>query len=152
MVISVLRRAPLVLLVTACGGERAADPPPESPEIAESGAGTRIVEEGRGGPSGLDEASARFLVAARFRAAGLRIVEDVALRAGDTDITLDGFDPARRVGYEYVAAEERAAARPAEITGARVLVIESADAAAIERAVDRFLAGLESVAEDEPQR
>jgi hypothetical protein len=148
----VLRRARLALiLAAACGGDRAAEPAPESPAEAESGAGVQVADR-RAGDAALDEASARFLIAARFRAAGLRVVEDVSVRAGDAAITLDGFDPARRVGYEYIAAEERTH-RPPEIAEARILVLESAGAAEIERAVDRFLAGLASLAEDDrPER
>ena len=53
----------------------------------------------------LDEGPARRLLAGRFRDAGLRVVEDVAL-AAPVAITLDGFDPERRIGFEYVAPEE----------------------------------------------
>lgn len=41
-----------------------------------------------------------------FRGAGLRIVNDHAFHSSDVEVTLDGYDPERGVGYEYVAREE----------------------------------------------
>jgi len=102
-------------------------------------------------PSGepLDEASARRLLAGRFRAAGLRIVEDVTLDVDGVTLVVDGFDPARRVGYEYVAAEEQGVEldgaereRLAGLGAVRILVAEPAPAAALERAMAAFLAEL----------
>ena len=97
----------------------------------------------------LDEASARRLLAARFRAAGLRIVEDVPLEAGGVTLVADGFDPVRRVGYEYIAAAERdleldagERARLSAVTGVRVLVTDESAADALEQAADAFLAEL----------
>lgn len=102
-------------------------------------------------PSGepLDEASARRLFAGRFRAAGLRIVEDVTLDVDGVTLVVDGFDPARRVGYEYVAAEEQGVEldqgereRLAGLAAVRILVAEPAPAAELERAIAAFLAEL----------
>ena len=65
------------------------------------------------------------------------------------DVTLDGFDPRRRVGFEYVSFAERgrdldageaaALERAAEV---RVLVVLAADSAAIEEQARAFLAEL----------
>src|SRR5690606_14018940 len=97
----------------------------------------------------LDEATARRLLAGRFRGAGLRIVEDVPLGAGAVELVVDGFDPARRVGYEYVAAEEAGVeldgaerAALAALPDARVLVIDAAGERAVVEAAASFLAGL----------
>jgi len=92
----------------------------------------------------LDEASARWLLASRFRAAGLRVVEDVTIEADGIALVVDGFDPGRRVGYEYVAPEEReveldAARRVAAQADPRILVVDAAGAESIERAIDAFL-------------
>ncbi|HUH01547.1 MAG TPA: hypothetical protein VML75_06100 [Kofleriaceae bacterium] len=54
----------------------------------------------------LDEVTARVLLAERFRAAGLRVRYDVRLTGAGYDFTVDGFDPDRRIGYEYVAPSE----------------------------------------------
>lgn len=84
------------------------------------------------GPA-LTEAAARALLAERFRAAGLRVRYDVPVaRDGAFALTVDGYDPVRRVGFEYVAdaeagadldAGERAAlARDREL---RILIIDA---------------------------
>jgi glucose/arabinose dehydrogenase len=95
----------------------------------------------------LDEASARRLLAARFRAAGLRMVADVALAVDGVMLVADGFDPARKVGYEYVARDDvaldaGARARLARSAALRILVVDAAPAAAVERAAADFLAEL----------
>lgn len=97
----------------------------------------------------LDEATARRILAGRFRAAGLRILEDVPLETGGVTLVADGFDPARRVGYEYIAAEERdleldagERERLAGMTAVHILVTEKAVAGDLERAADAFLADL----------
>jgi hypothetical protein len=115
---------------------------------AESAAAHESSSAGEPGEP-LDEASARRLLAARFRAAGLRIVEDVQLEESGVTLVADGFDPVRRVGYEYIAREEQGleldagerAQLPA-MTGVRLLVTEEVTAGALERAADAFLAEL----------
>ncbi len=139
----------LAIAAAACGGERAAEPGPDAPRTSDGVASEgHASEAGPGAPTGqLDEASARLLIAGRLRAVGLRVVADVPLGAGGVEVTLDGFDPARRIGYEYVAADERGhdledaeRERLAGVAGTRVLVIDSGDAEAVESAVERFLA------------
>ncbi len=97
----------------------------------------------------LDEATARRLLAGRFRAAGLRVLEDVALEIDGVTLVADGFDPARRVGYEYIAAEERdleldagERERLAAMSAVRILVTDETTAGDLERAADAFLAEL----------
>lgn len=54
------------------------------------------------------EAVARTLLAETFRRAGFRIRYDVILRQPERfEFTVDGYDPALRVGYEYIAVSER---------------------------------------------
>jgi hypothetical protein len=141
---------PLVALV-ACGGATggAADRNARGGVLAAEPAPTAAAAGDVPAAEPLDEASARRLIAARFRAAGLRVVEDVALEVDGVSLVADGFDPVRRVGYEYVAAEERGLeldaaerARLADLAAVRVLVAEPAAAAELERAVEAFLAGL----------
>lgn len=145
------------IAAAACGGERAAERGPDAPRTVdraarEAPAGEPSAIVPSGGP--LDEAAARLLIATRLRAAGLRVVADVPLGAGGVEVTLDGFDPARRIGYEYVAADERGAdlddaerEHLAGLAGARVLVIDSGDAEAVSGAIDRFLADVPAGAE-----
>jgi hypothetical protein len=129
-----------------CGRDRALEPATAGRRVEGEGAAARMPS---GRTAGLDEADARFLLAARFRAAGFRIVADVPLGEGDVTLTIDGFDPERRVGYEYVAAKERGVeldeaerGRLARLAGATVLVVDPADAAAVSVLADRFLAGV----------
>lgn len=95
----------------------------------------------------LSEAAARALLSERFRAAGFRVRYDVPVaRDGAFALTVDGYDPAHRVGFEYVATAERdtdldaaeraALARERE---QRILVIDAADAASLEAEAARFL-------------
>lgn len=141
----------LVLALVACGGAApgAAGRSPRGGVLAaESAPGQAAATDAPAGEP-LDEASARRLIAGRFRAAGLRIVEDVTIEVDGVMLVADGFDPARRVGYEYVAAEERgleldSAERERLAGGAavRILVTEAAAAAELERAIEAFLAAL----------
>jgi hypothetical protein len=52
------------------------------------------------------EVEARSLLSRLFRAGGLRIVNDRILRSGDLQVALDGFDPERAIGFEYVSVSE----------------------------------------------
>jgi hypothetical protein len=133
---------PVVALV-ACGGARAA-PDRSGAVLAAQSAPERVAAAPAASGEPLDEGSARFLLAARFRAAGLRVVEDVSLQVGDVALVVDGFDPARKVGFEYVAAEEReveldAARRFAGTPSLRILVVDAASAEEVERSADAFL-------------
>lgn len=51
----------------------------------------------------LSETSARELLSRRFARAGLSIQVDHTFRHGAALITLDGFDPERGVGYQFVS-------------------------------------------------
>jgi sugar phosphate isomerase/epimerase len=57
-----------------------------------------------------------------FEAAGLTIVVHHPLRVGGRTIHLDGFDPARKVGFEYVTSE---AGDRAELTADVVAELEA---------------------------
>jgi len=94
----------------------------------------------------LDEAVARAQLARLFRAAGLRVRYDVVRTGPGYSLTVDGLDPARGIGFEYVAVEERGTdLEPAEqralaASGEAILVIEATDdAAAIEARAADFL-------------
>jgi hypothetical protein len=143
----------VAIILAACGGERTTAPAPAPPSTAAASpsapSGAPEAEPTAHTADALDEASARLLIAARFRAAGFRVVEDALLRVDSVELTLDGFDPARRVGYEYVAADERDAdltdderAAVPSLPGVRVLIVESSGAESIAGTVDRFLAGV----------
>lgn len=138
-----LAHLPLAL-VLGCGGAAAGAERKGAVLAAESAPAHDAAAPEAGGEP-VDEASARLLLAARFRAAGLRVVEDVTLELdGGAVLVVDGFDPARRVGFEYVAAEEReveldAARQLAATSALRILVVDAASADQIERAADAFL-------------
>ncbi len=70
----------------------------------------------------MNEREGCALLKERFTAAGLAIEEHVRLTEEGLDITLDGFDPVRRIGYEYVTTE---AGDRAEITPEVVAALEA---------------------------
>ena len=54
---------------------------------------------------GLTEAEGRKVLREAFTAAGFHIVEDFAFDEEGVSVSLDGWDPVQRVGYEYVTKE-----------------------------------------------
>ncbi len=127
----------MLLALAACGGgsgERAPTPRPALPAAAAPGPDAARVPPDAG-PT-LTEAVARALLAERFRAAGLRIRQDVPVGG----VTLDGADPQKQIGYEYVAEGEVDAAPKAD--GWSILVIAATDVAQLTARVDAFLSGL----------
>lgn len=58
----------------------------------------------------IDEAQGRQILFEAFTEAGFKIEEDFSFPIAGTVVYLDGYDPGRRVGYEYVttAAGDRA--------------------------------------------
>ena len=69
----------------------------------------------------MDEREGCALLKERFTAAGLSIEEAYAFREGGVAVSIDGFDPARRVGYEYITTE---AGDRAELTADVVAELE----------------------------
>jgi sec-independent protein translocase protein TatB len=53
----------------------------------------------------MEERAACALLRSRFEAAGFKILENRELDEDGVRLELDGFDPDRRVGYEYVTEE-----------------------------------------------
>ncbi len=97
----------------------------------------------------LSEVEARLELGARFRAVGLRMLDDQRVSGPGYELTVDGFDPERGVGFEYVAITERgldvtAAERDAVAADAsrRILIIEATDGASLEAAARQFLEAL----------
>jgi len=56
---------------------------------------------------GLTEAEGRAVLKAAFVTAGYNIVEDFDFEEDGVKVNLDGWDAARRVGYEYLTKEAR---------------------------------------------
>lgn len=91
-----------------------------------------------------------------FTQAGLAIQEAYALHGEGVPVHLDGFDPARRVGYEYITTEggDRAEVTHEVVVALDekmekgelfVFLIDEADVknvAALQKAADRFLGAL----------
>lgn len=115
-------------------------------------ASARSATPARAQPSAppASETVARALLFNRFREAGFRIRYDVPVREpGRFEFTADGYDPAARVGYEYIAQGERDTdLRAAEMSALgrtgeyRILVLEAAAPEALSAPVERFLARL----------
>lgn len=104
----------------------------------------------------MEERKACSLLKARFEQAGFHIEENRAFDEGGVQFEIDGFDPERRVGYEYITEE---AGDGWDVDGAviaaldakrkagdlHVLVVDERDApddASLSEAIDTFLDGL----------
>lgn len=149
-----LALAAATLALGACGGT-------EPPSRAAGRAGIPATIEDAGAPADaaprpidagppLGETEARLLAADRFRRAGLRIRQDVrVIRTGLYDLTLDGWDPEQRVGYEYIAPEEAGLdldgpelAELARDSTLRVLILDRTDRPTTTALIEAFLADL----------
>ncbi len=53
----------------------------------------------------MTEAEGRQILRERFEAAGLTIAEDQPVRIGNATVTLDGWDAAKSIGYEFLTTE-----------------------------------------------
>jgi hypothetical protein len=141
--------------ITGCGGPEPRSPVPAAgipatdPDVsgpAPTDAGPPPIDAG----PPLGEIEARLEAADRFRRAGYRIRQDVRItRPGAYDVTLDGWDPQRRVGYEYIAPEEvgldlttRERVELARDTSLRVLILDRTSRAETIALIDAFLAEL----------
>jgi hypothetical protein len=54
----------------------------------------------------IDEEHGRRVLCQLFSEAGFEIEEDHPLAIAETVVSLDGYDPVRRVGYEYIVTAE----------------------------------------------
>jgi hypothetical protein len=105
----------------------------------------------------LSESAARTILDARFRAAGVDLATDQTFQHDDLAVVLDGYDPAKRVGYAYLShadadvvtdfdeAAELAFQQLAADGVAHVLVLHDSDiptADALERRIDAFFSAL----------
>lgn len=109
-----------------------------------SGSNVEVVSESRGSE----------IVRGRFAAAGIELVENYAMALANRVVHLDGYDPSRRVGFEYVTTEagDREEWTPDVIDALEacamrgelyVLLLDETQAlgeAGLARAADRFLA------------
>jgi hypothetical protein len=92
----------------------------------------------------ISEVQARLLLNQKFRDAGLRIVNDYPFRQPDIEVTLDGYDPERGIGFEYLAPAERGAdldAREESLLRAHkgIFVASGGSLVDLERSVEAFL-------------
>ena len=111
----------------------------------------------------MTERDACALLKARFEKAGFTIAENVAFDEAGVRFEIDGFDAAKRVGYEYVTEE---AGDSWDVDGAVIAALEArrdagelfilvvdekdaADAAALGRAADVFLEQLAELDDDD---
>lgn len=76
----------------------------------------------------LSESEGVRLLREEFVRAGLEIVEGAPLDVSGTVLSLDGYDPARRVGFEFVTAEagDRKACGP-EVVAALERMVEAGE-------------------------
>lgn len=114
----------------------------------------------------MEERRACALLKARFEQAGFAIAENLAFDEGGIRFEIDGFDAARRVGYEYLTSE---AGDSWDVDGdviaalderrkkgdLHILVVDEADApdeAALTARADAFLAALPKAAPPSPAK
>lgn len=126
----------------ACGNPRA-HPGGQTPH-ATGALGDAGVVPTDAGPA-LDEVTARAALFDAFANRGYRLRYDVPVElAPGVVVAVDGYDPDRLVGYEYISAEEKglevtAAARAAWPKKAPyILLIGPTDAATLDRALAAF--------------
>jgi hypothetical protein len=107
----------------------------------------------------MTEKDACALLKARFQKAGYKIAENVAFDEDGVAFDVDGFDAAKRVGYEYVTDEagdtwdvgsEVVAALEARRDAGELFILvvgeaDAPDAAALGRAADLFLGQLAEI-------
>ena len=110
----------------------------------------------------MTEKDACALLKARFQKAGYKIAENVAFDEDGIAFEVDGFDAAKRVGYEYVTDEagdtwdvdsDVVSALEARRDAGELFILvvgeaDAPDAAALGRAADLFLGQL---VEDKPK-
>ncbi len=94
---------------------------------------------------GISEVQARRELDLMFREAGLRILNDERLPSADIEVVLDGYDPARRIGYEYIADGEAAVSPKRDgltalVSGDKILVVDACSLEALRHAASEFLA------------
>jgi hypothetical protein len=104
----------------------------------------------------MTEKDACALLKARFQKAGYKIAENVAFDEDGVTFDVDGFDAAKRVGYEYITDEagdtwdvgsDVVAALEARRDAGELFILvvgeaDAPDAAALGRAADLFLGQL----------
>ncbi|MEO8841959.1 MAG: hypothetical protein ABI591_30025 [Kofleriaceae bacterium] len=112
----------------------------------------------------MTEKAACALLKARFQKAGYKIAENVAFDEDGIAFDVDGFDAAKRVGYEYVTDEagdtwdvgsDVGAALEARRDAGELFILvvgeaDAPDAAALGRAADLFLGQLEAPPKKKP--
>lgn len=106
----------------------------------------------------LGEDDARALLTTRFTTAGISLVADYPFQRDDLAVTLDGYDPERKIGFAYLShadadvvtdfdeATELAFQELARDGVAQVLVVHDSDtpnADVLERRIDAFFAALQ---------
>ncbi len=115
----------------------------------ENDSGTRPVAPTFPGAVRLTSERAKQLLRARFAAAGVELEADYELHEGELAVTLEAFDPRRRIGFAYItdgvmevrSELDTALAELARQHKAWVLVVHDADipnADVLERRIDAF--------------
>jgi hypothetical protein len=115
----------------------------------------------------MTEKDACALLKARFQKAGYKIAENVAFDEDGIAFEVDGFDAAKRVGYEYVTDEagdtwdvdsDVVSALEARRDAGELFILvvgeaDAPDAAALGRAADLFLGQLAEIeANEKPKK
>jgi hypothetical protein len=118
------------------------------------------------GAKRIPESQARAILNARFHTAGAALEPDYAFRSRDLIVHLDGYDPARSLGYAYLShgdadvvtdfdeATEMAFEQLAREGKAFVLIVHDVDVPsidALESRIDGFFTQMQAATEDTQQ-
>lgn len=118
------------------------------PGLARDEIGPLVVAPEPGPPAdaavGISEVQARRELDLLFRDAGLRILNDEPLHGSAIEVVLDGYDPERHIGYEYIDASEAAQSLGTEARvklgrDHRLLFLDACSLDELRRAASSFL-------------
>lgn len=119
-----------------CAGEKVSSPPPAASTVESPIPEAKLHEV-----LPVSEVAARELLDTMFREAGMRVLNDVSIELGSIEVTLDGFDPQRGVGYEYIAPQEDEVDLP-NVPELKILVLSGASREQLRAQAEAFLLSL----------
>jgi hypothetical protein len=131
----------LILAIAALAGCSSAPEAARAPDVSPPLASAAVDAAPPPGSPPVGETEARVVLAGLFREAGYRIRYDVAVVIGRETVAVDGYDPDRAIGFEYIAPEEAETWKVEEGGAAPgLLVVAAADRETLEARARAFLA------------
>jgi len=133
----------VAVVLAACGTPVASPFPAAVAPLPASGEAVVVVADAS---IGISENQARLELDRMFREAGFRILNDELLVSLAIEVTLDGYDPEERVGYEYIDSSEATLSmgsqeRAALGSDGHILILEACSLPELRQRAAAFLAG-----------